>query len=193
MAIEALCIATEAYLSSKASFFSDMVVEKAIELLGYGLDGSPSLTITTPQEVLLAQGGCMASLGASSSSQGAAELLAMCINSRFKISRSLTTAILFPYIIEDASKYKSDRLAKISRILKACEPEATEQEAVTAFAEYVRQHIASVNLPARLKDLGVTIDQLALAVEDAGDLDLINSLPRSMTADDLFDLIKQAF
>ena len=193
MSIEALCIATEAYLSPKASFFSDMIVEKAIELLGYGMDGAPSLTITTPQEVLLAQGGCMASLGAASASQGAAELLAMCINSRFKISRSLTTAILFPYIIEDASKYKSDRLAKISHLLNACAPDASEQDAVNAFAEYVRQHIAKVNLPARLKDLGVTVDQLALAAEDAGDLDLINSLPRSMTADDLFELIKVAY
>lgn len=193
MAIEALCIATEAYLSPKASFFSDMVVEKAIELLGYGLDGAKSLTVTTPQEVLLAQGGCMASLGSTSSSIGASELLAMCINARYKISRSLTTAILFPYIVEDAKKYKSDRLAKISHLLNACPQTATEEEAVTALAEYVRQHIAKVNLPARLKDLGISIEDLSLAVEDAGDLDLINTLPRSMTADDLFDLIKVAY
>jgi len=34
---------------------------------------------------------------------------------------------------------------------------------------------------------------LALAAEDAGKLDFINSLPRSMTSDDLFSLIKLAF
>lgn len=193
MAIEALCIATEAYLSPKASFFSDMVIEKAIELIGYGLDGSKSLKVTTPQEVLLAQGGCMASLGSTSSSIGASALIAMCVNARYKISRSLTTEILFPYIIEDALKYKSDRLARISHILNACAPTATEQEAVSAFTEYVRQHIARVNLPSRLKDLGLSIEQLSLAAEDASELDLINTLPRSMSADDLFDLIKVAY
>ncbi len=193
MAIETLCIATEAYLSPKASFFSDMVVEKAVELLGYGLDGSRSLTITTPQEVLLAQGGCMASLGATSSSIGASVLIAMCVNSRYKISRALTTEILFPYVIEDAAKYKSDRLAKLSRILKACPLDAKNDEAVSAFTEYVRQHIAKVSLPSRLKDLGLTIEQFSLAAEDAGELDLINTLPRSMSADDLFDLIKVAY
>lgn len=193
MAIETLCIATEAYLSPKASFFSDMVIEKAIELMGYGLDGSRSLTVTTPQEVLLSQSGCMASLGATSSSIGACALIAMCVNARYKISRALTTEILFPYVIEDAVKYKSDRLARISHILNACPIDANEKDAVSALTEYVRQHIAKVNLPSRLKDLGLTIEQLSLAAEDAGSLDLINTLPRSMSADDLFDLIKVAY
>ena len=193
MAIETLCIATEAYLSPKASFFSDMVIEKAIELMGYGLDGSRSLTVTTPQEVLLSQSGCMASLGATSSSIGACALIAMCVNARYKISRALTTEILFPYVIEDAVKYKSDRLARISHILNACPVDANEKDAVSALTEYVRQHIAKVNLPSRLKDLGLTIEQLSLAAEDAGFLDLINTLPRSMSADDLFDLIKVAY
>ena len=59
--------------------------------------------------------------------------------------------------------------------------------------EYVRQKIAKVNIPARLKDLSLTIEQLSLAAEDAGELDLMNALPRSMTTDDLFDLIKRAY
>ncbi len=193
MALETLGIATEAYLSQKATFFSDMIAEKAVELLSYAIDGSPTLTVTTPQDVLYCQAGCMASLAAASSSIGAGSLLSMCVNSRFNISRSLTTAILFPYIIEDASKFRSDRLARLSRILRAAPQDSSDQEAVTALAEYVRQHIAKANLPARLKDLGVTIEQLSLAAEDAGDLDLINTLQRSMTSDDLFDLIKQAF
>ena len=66
-------------------------------------------------------------------------------------------------------------------------------EAVTAFADNIRQRLAKANLPVRLKDLSVSVDQLALAAEDAGQLDIVNSLPRSMTTDDLFDILKQAF
>ncbi len=193
MSIETLCIAVEAYLSQKSTFFSDMMIEKAVELLGYAMDGSPSLTITTPQEILLSQGGCMASLGSAASSIGGASLISLAVNARYNISRSLTTSILFPHIIEDAAKYKSDRLAKLSKILKACPQDAENSVAVTALAEYVRQHIAKANLPARLKDLSVSIEQLSLVAEDAGSLDLMNSLARSMTADDLFDLIKAAY
>ncbi len=193
MAIECLCIATEAYLSQKATFFSDMIAEKAVELLSYAMDGSPTLTITTPQEVLFSQAGCMASLAAASSSVGAGSLISLCVNSRYKITKSLTTLILFPYIIEDAAKFRKDRLARLSRILRAAPIDSTDNDAVEALVEYVRQHIAKANLPARLKDLNISIEQLALSVEDAQEVDLINTLQRSMTSDDLFEIIKQAF
>lgn len=193
MSIETLCIAVEAYLSQKATFFSDMIVEKAIELLGYAMDGSPTLTVITPQEVLLSQGGCMASLGSASSSLGVSSLLSLCMNARYKISRSLTAAILFPYVIEDAAKFRTDRLAKVARILRTSPADSKDADAVISLAEYVRQHLAKANLPTRLKDLSVTMEQLALVAEDAGQLELVNSLPRSMTADDMFDLIKLAF
>ena len=193
MALETLCLATESYISQKSTFFSDMIVEKGMELLGYALDGSPTLTITTPAEVLLTQGGCMASLASSMSAPGCATLLAQTINARCRISRSLVSSILYPYIIEDAAKFKADKIAKLSKILRAAPEEATQEEAVSGLTEYVRQKLAQNNLPARLKDLSITIDQLALCAEDAGELDLINTLPRSMTSDDLFDLLKLAF
>lgn len=193
MSIEVLSFAIEGYLSQKSNFFSDMIIEKSVQILSYALDGVPSLSITTPQEVLLTQGGCMASLGGASSSFGVANLLANAINSRYQISRSLTTAILLPYIIEDAASYRADKLATLAKLLRACPQETETADAVTALTEYVRQKIAKVNIPARLKDLSLTIEQLSLAAEDAGELDLMNSLPRSMTTDDLFDLIKRAY
>ena len=193
MSIETLCLATESYISQKASFFSDMIVEKGVELLGYAMDGSPSLTITTPAEVLLTQGGCMASLASAMSANGVASMLAQTINARYRISRSLVSSILFPYVIEDAAKFKADRIEKIAKILRAAPETASTEESITALCEYVRQKIAKNNLPARLKDLSISIDQLALAAEDAGELDLMNTLPRSMTSDDLFDLLKLAF
>ena len=193
LAIETLAIATEAYLSQKATFFSDMIAEKCIELIGYAMDGAQTLTVTTPQEVLYSEAGCMASLAAASSSIGASTLISLCVNSRFKISKSLTSSILFPYVIEDAAKFRKDRIARVAKIIRAANLDASDDEAVSAFTEYVRQHIAKANLPARLKDLNVTIEKLSLAAEDASEVDLINTLQRSMTSDDLFELIKQAY
>ncbi|MBQ0051126.1 MAG: iron-containing alcohol dehydrogenase [Treponema sp.] len=193
MSLETLCLATEAYLSQRENFFSDMIAEKAVELLGYALNGSPTLTITTPKEELLCQGGCMASLAAATSSVGMVSLLTMTISARYGISRALVSTILFPYMIEECAKYKTARLAKLGRILGLAKPDQTDEEIVQAFAEDVRQKIAKANLPARLKDLSISLEQLALAAEDSGQLELSNSLPRSMTSDDLFSLIKTAF
>lgn len=193
MTIETLCLATESYLSQKANFFSDMIAEKSAELLGYAVNGANSLTITTPKEELLSQGGCLASLAAAVSSVGTSSLLSMTINARYKISRSLVTTILFPYMIEDAANYKAARLAKLAKILFPELKEKSDDDAIHSFAEDIRQAIAKANLPARLKDLSVSLEQLALAAEDAGQLDIVNSLPKSMTSDDLFALIKLAY
>ncbi len=195
MSIETLCMAAESYLSPKANFFSDMLVEKAAELFNYALDGTSSLNITTPQEILLSQAGCMASLATGISSLGAASLLALSINMRYKISRSLITSMFFPYIIEDGKAFKSARLAKFARIMGITDEsgESKDDVIVSDFAENIRQRLAKANLPTRLKDLSLTIEQLSLAAEDAGQLSIVNMLPRSMTADDLFDLIKKVY
>ncbi len=193
MALETLCLAAESYLSQRENFFSDMIAEKSIELFSFALDGSQTLTVTTPKEELLSQAGCMASLAAATSSIGIASLLAMCINARYKISRSLVTTILFPYMIEECAKFKADRIAYLAKKMNVAQTEQTDEEAAHAFAENVRQRIAKANLPARLKDLSISLEQLALAAEDAGQLDIVNNLPRSMNSDDLFGLIKTAF
>lgn len=191
--IELINIAIEAYLSQKANFFSDMFVEKGLEILSYALDGSPSLEITTPEEILLSEAGVMISMASSSSSLGMGSLLALTIHSRYKINKSLTAAIMLPYAIEDAAKFKSAKLEKLAHIMRICPEDVVGEDACKAFAEYVRQKMAQANLPTRLKDLKLSVEQLALAVEDISAVNLINNLPRSMTTDDLFDFVKLAY
>jgi alcohol dehydrogenase len=115
------------------------------------------------------------------------------INSRYKIFRSIVSSILLPYIIEDAASFKADRLSILAKILDVYKEENSPAENCQALANYVRQKIAKANIPSRLKDLSLSIEQLSLAVEDAGDLDFINSLQRSMTTDDLFEIVKKAY
>lgn len=193
LSLETLCLACEAYFSQKASFFSDMFCEKSFELLSYGMDEKKSLDITTPQEILLAQGGCMASLSVSTSSPGIASLLALAINARYKINRSLAATILFPYVIEEVAKFKADKIEKIARIYGTADEKLSRDEAVQSFPENIRQKIAKANLPVRLKELNLTMEQLATCAEDAGQLDIMTMLPRSMTTDELFELMKQAY
>ena len=135
----------------------------------------------------------MASLAAASSAPGLGTLLSLCINSRFTVSRSLIASILFPSIIEDAGKFKIERVEKLAHISRIVPSDIRGEDAVARFAEYIRQLLAKANLPSRLKELSISIEQLALAAEDAGQLELVNTLPRSMTSDDLFDFIKLAY
>lgn len=96
-------------------------------------------------------------------------------------------------MVEECAKFKADRIAVLAKKMNLATAEQSDEEASHAFAEHIRQKIAKANLPARLKDLSISLEQLALAAEDAGQMDLVNTLPRSMNSDDLFGLIKTAF
>ena len=193
IALEALAIALEAYISPRANFFSDMAAEKALELFSLAFHGTSSLDVTTPKEELLSQAGLMASLAASTSSLGMTSLLSVCLNARFATPSALIASVLLPYIIDDAAKFRLGRLAHAARLLKAAEGGGEDAKAAGDLAEFVRKELAASNLPARMKDLNLTLEQLSLAAEDAGKTEFINSLPRSMSSDDLFALIKTAY
>lgn len=193
LSLELLSMNVEAYISQKANFFSDMFAEKAMEILSYAFNGSPSIDMTTPEEVLLAQAGAMVSMAASTSSLGMTTLLSIGLNARYQIKKPLIASIILPFALEDASKFKAAKLEKLSHLLGAATEEQKGDDAVKALIDFVRQRIAAANLPTRLKDTKLTIEQLALSIEDIKDTDIMNQLPRSMTADDLFAFIKQAY
>lgn len=197
LSLELLNMTIESYISQKANFFSDMFAEKAMEILSYAFNGSPSIEMTTPEEVLLAQAGAMVSMAASTSSLGMTTLLSIGINARYQIKKSLVSSILLPYAMEDAAKFKASRLEKLSKLLgaeKSSEADEGESsDSVRDFIDFVRQKSGAANLPTRLKDTKLSIEQLALVIEDIKETDIMNQLPRSMTADDLFDFIKQAY
>lgn len=193
LSLDILNLAIEAYISQKSNFFGDMFAEKAVEILSFAFNGSPSLDITTPEEVLLAQAGAMASMAVSSSSLGMVSLLSLGINSRYQIKKSLLSAIILPFALEEAGKFKAAKLERLSKIIGASTADLTGEDAVKAFVDYVRQRIAAANLPTRLKDTKLSIEQLSLAIEDISQTDVMNQLAKSMTADDLFDFIKQAY
>ena len=191
--MEILCLACEAYLSQKASFFSDMFAEKAFSLLNGYLD-SPEKSISLgSHEDLLSQVGCLVSLATGLASIGPASLLALTIRTRYGIPRSLTTAIILPCMLEDLRSYKAEKIAAISKQLGFAEQTSDTEEAITRLIEGIRQKMALMKLPTRLKELSLSMEELTVAVEDAGQLELINNMPRSMTTGDLFTLMKSSF
>ncbi len=193
MILHTLCIAIEAYTSQRANFFSDSLIEKALALLGSVLNENQNEASMSSREVLSLQAASMISLAAASSSIGVGSGISLTINARQKISRSLTSAILLPHIVEEVSKYKTDKIAKIARLLNNINQDVSDEEAISGLSEVIRNKIAVTNLPARLKDISISMEQLALVAENTEQLSGMYSFSRSMSADDVFEIIKSAF
>ncbi|ULQ58979.1 iron-containing alcohol dehydrogenase [Brucepastera parasyntrophica] len=188
-----LSLAIEGYISTKSNFFSETILTKAIELLLLTLDPDQSKLVGTPAEILTAQGGFMASIGVGVSSPGLITAVALACNARNKISMALVSSVLLPYMLEDAMRAKVDKIANIAKMLGIPDSGLAASDMAQAAVEDIRRRLALSGLPTRLKDLGLSIDHLASIVEDAIALDIMNYIPRAMSTDDLFDLIKQAY
>lgn len=193
MVFHAISLAVEGYVSTKSNFFSETILGKSIEMLLLALDPEQSKLVGTPSEMLIAQGGCMASMGVAVSSPGVATAISLACNARYKTSTSLVSSVLLPYIMEDASRAKIDRIATIGKMLGVSGATLDASDVAKAAIDDIRRRLALAGLPTRLKDLGLSIDQLVPVSEDAAALDLMNYIPRAMSSDDLFDLIKQAY
>lgn len=191
MIMEILCMAIEAYISERSNFFSDMFVEKCIELLGRYFEKTK--TGDCGCEELIMEAGCLASLASSVSSIGVASLLALTASARFNLQKAHTSAILLPYLIEEAAGYKAALLNKIAQLLSVAKDTSSQEENIALLTDFIRHRMATVNLPSRLKDMAVNMEQLAVIVEDASKLEVMNNLQRSLTADDLFEFIKRAY
>ena len=62
-----------------------------------------------------------------------------------------------------------------------------------AAIEEIRRRLAQANLPTRLKDIGLSIEQLVAISEDTVSLSFMNYIPKPMRSDDVFELLKQAY
>ncbi|HOC28775.1 MAG TPA: iron-containing alcohol dehydrogenase [Treponemataceae bacterium] len=193
MIFHAITLAVEGYVSTKSNFFSETILGKAIEMLLLALDPEQSKLVGTPSEMLVAQGGCLASMGVAVSSPGVASAISLACNARYKTSTSLVCAVLLPYIMEDASRARVDRIATIGKMLGVGSAGLSSSDCAKAAVDDIRRRLALAGIPTRLKDLSLSIDQLVPAAEDAAALDMMNYIPRAMSSDELFDLIKQAY
>lgn len=192
IALNMLCMVFETFFSSRSNFLSDAIAEKTFELMAPAANLTDPLSSMDSVDTDLLQCGCMVSLVASLSAPGPATALAFAVHARYKVSRSLVATILLPYLVEDAV-FASDKLIKAAKLLGAVGENSTPEEAATLLAENIRSRIARAGLPARLKELSISIEQLAVAVNDAVQLDFIQYYAKPVTADSLFNLVKQAY
>jgi len=94
--LEGFLSAMEAYCSTKANFFSDALLERALSFYAKLIrGGADNLSAET-----FAQAGFLTAVGTSSSSPGIGAALSIAISARTQISRSLCSAALLPVISE---------------------------------------------------------------------------------------------
>ena len=191
--IDSLLGTVEAYVSSKSSFMSDILLEKAAVSQASALNGLISRPEDPVSRAEAWKGSFLSALGQGMSAPGLGTAVTLAINARWPVPKSALAAIFLPYSMEVASKSRLERVAALAGLFGEDVSEASPQEAASKAVEWLRTRLGLLKVPSRLKDFGLVLDKLVESARDARDLDFMNYLPRAASVDDVFDFIKTAF
>jgi alcohol dehydrogenase len=179
--------AMEGYCSAKANFLSDALLERSLNFYSRLLKGGAGGINAD----IYAQAGFLASIGSSASSPGIGAVLSYAINARFKTPKEQCSTVLLPFITETLANARPVKMARIASFLGAAGKGATAAEAANSAVGNIRRSIEAFKLPADLKAFNIPLDRVTAAVEAARNLEFISNSPWTVSAEDIFEIMKQ--
>lgn len=191
-AFDGLCISLEAYCSAKSNFLSDAFLEQAITLYTKMIQSytdNPAFDFHTAS----VNAGILMSMGSAASAPGIGAALSYAINGKFPVAKSWCATVLLPYIMEKLVAAKPERMAKVASLMGELTEGASRAEAANMAVDAVRRRMGQLSVPARLKDFNLSLDRLVPAAEAARSLEFVAYSPWTITAEDAYDILKQAF
>ncbi len=183
----------EGFLSARANFLSDTYFLKAIDILGSLIKEGLQNTDDARMRINASTAGLLCGLGLTTSKLGIGSALSFAINARFLAPKSWVSTILLPYVMEFAVNVRGDRLIEIARLLGEDVKGLSAVEAPARAIEAVRRIIASLNLPTRLREFDLSLDEMIEVAGAARSYDMMNYLPRVVSTEDVYEMIKSAF
>jgi alcohol dehydrogenase len=191
-AFDGFCTAIEAYCSTKAQFLSDALLEQAIILYTRMMNSFVEQTNFDPVNDATNAGFLMA-LGASVSAPGIGTALAYSLNARFPVAKSWCSTVLLPYVLESFVKARPEKMARIAALMGLSVEASTTAEAASMVVNNIRKWMGILKVPARLKDFELSLDKLVPVAQAARNLEFVSFSPRTISAEDAYDMLKQAF
>ena len=191
--LDTLLVAVEGYISARSNFLSDTLFARACELVGR-VSGQVA---TQPEDLRVrmsaSMAGLLASLGLTMSKTGVGTAVAYAINGSFMVPKSWVAAILLPHVMELFSTVSADKLARVAALLGEDLTDVPPVEAAARGVEAVRRLLGTLGLPTRLRDFDLNLDDMVDIAGTARSFDMMNYLPRAISTEDLYELIKAAF
>ena len=166
-----------------------------MESVYYNLPGY----IKNPRDVTVREKLCTAGLFTSIANIitgfGISFALSMGMNGKNRISKSVTSSILLPLMMEYNSSVAAARFTKIAKVMGKATEGIPETEAALHAVEAVRDFKKGlgVDLVEKISELGLEKDDLAEAAEVAIRFEDINSIPRRASFENLMALLEKAY
>lgn len=188
--IDAMVHALEAYISTAASPFSDVMAEKALELIGKNI----RRYVANRSDIEAAEGMLVGSLFAgiafSWARLGNVHAMSHPVSAFFNVPHGVANAILLPIVVEYNELADNGKYYNIYKYI-AKAPVKQEKFIPSMLTDTIRELNASLEIPDSLSKVGVTYDKLDAMADDAMKSGNILVNPRSSKKEDIIELYKK--
>ncbi|MCL2880284.1 MAG: iron-containing alcohol dehydrogenase, partial [Treponema sp.] len=140
-----------------------------------------------------ANAGFLVALGSSASSPGIGTALSYAINARFPVAKSWCSTVLLPYVLEKLATARPKKIAKIATLMGEPMEGASVSDAAAMAIDIIRRRMGLLKVPARLKEFNLSLDRLIPVAEAARNLEFVAYSPWTVSSEDAFDILKQAY
>ncbi len=195
VALDILSLCIEGYISLKVNPLVEPVLLRGVETVYYNLQNY----IKNPHDVTIREILCTAGLFTAMTNIitgfGISFALSMGMNGKNRISKSVVSSILLPFMIDFNLSVSASRFAKIARVMGKDTSTKPETEAAFLAIEAIKEFKEGIGieLHQRIRQLGLKKDDLAEAAEVAIRFEDINSVPRKASFEHLMAILEKAF
>jgi alcohol dehydrogenase class IV len=172
----------------------DLLAERAIELIGANLRRAVADGRDLPAREAMALGATLAGLAFSNVGVAVVHALEYPLGGATHCSHGSGNGLLLPFVMRFNLPARVARFARIAQLLGEDVVGLVEQGAAERAIAAVERLKSDIGIPQRLRDLGVTPDQIPVFAEKAFAVKRILRVnPRPVTAQDLEGILQSAW
>lgn len=200
--IDVLVHAIEAYVSVKATDFTDALAEKAIKLIFENLETIYKDINNDDARDRILNASCLAGMAFTNTGLGINHSLAHALGGTFHIAHGRANALMLKGVMEynadlsgSANGYATQRYAKLAALLQL--PARTHREGAVNFITAVSKLKKSLGVESSIRELGIEPKEFESALEKMAHTAMLDRCtptnPKEPTKEDLINIYKKCY
>ena len=192
--VDALVHAIETYVSANATFFSDVLAERAIELIAQYLPIAWAKSSNLEARLQLSVAATLAGLAFGSGGLGAVHALAHSLGTVRHMPHGRTNAIMLPHIMQYNLTGRPEKFAVIAELMGVETDGLTLMEAAQQSVSAVKDLLTTMEISFRLADYQLPMEDIPKLVDGAmRQARLFIPNPRDLTEADVRAIYAEAY
>lgn len=200
--IDVLVHAMEAYVSTKATDFTDALAEKAVKLIFENLGTIYTDINNTNARDHVLNASCMAGMAFTNTGLGINHSLAHAFSGTFHISHGRSNALMIGAVLEfnadlsgDTNSHAAEKYAKLATILNL--PARTRREGIVSLMDAIRQLKKNLGIEDNIKSLGIAEDDFENALDKMAEAAMADRCtptnPKQPSKENMIQIFRKSF